>query len=119
MAKVQLLVMEQGEDFAQTVLYENPDGSPVDNSGMTAAMWIAGRGGGPVYIELTDGSGLTLNGADGTIGIALTAAQTELLPVTGSRDSARFAYDLKLYGGGETHKVLRGEVLVHRTVTVP
>jgi hypothetical protein len=119
-SKVQLLILEQGEDYQQTVLYEDEAGNPVNNTNMTASMWIAQRGGGPVLLQLTNANNkLVLNGASGFITIKISAADTELLPITGTRDSGRFAYDLKLYNAGTVVKVMRGELLVHRTVTVP
>ena len=63
-----------GEPFDITYTWER-SGSPVDLTGATASLVIRRAPGAGIVDTLTDGSGITLGGAAGTIQITRTADQ--------------------------------------------
>lgn len=83
---------------------------PVDLTGYSARMQIRKKFGGTLLIELTDGDGLTLGGAAGTVTIDMTAAQTAEITRSG-------VYDLELVIGSTVTKVLRGQFILTHEVT--
>lgn len=83
---------------------------PVDLTGYSARMQIRKKFGGTLLIELTDGDGLTLSGAAGTVTIDMTAAQTAEITRSG-------VYDLELVIGSTVTKVLRGQFILTHEVT--
>jgi hypothetical protein len=87
--------------------------TPVTNlTGYTARMQVRDQQNGAELLELTDGDGITLGGAAGTIALALDAAATEELEWTWGR------YDLELVsGGGSVTRLLRGKATVDSETT--
>lgn len=83
---------------------------PVDLTGYSARMQIRKKFGGTLLIELTDGDGLTLGGAAGTVTIDMTAAQTAEITRSG-------VYDLELVVGSTVTKMLRGQFILTHEVT--
>jgi hypothetical protein len=112
--KVQLLEVEQGQDWQQTVLYEDSNGTPISVTGYTAKMTVARTPGAQSIIDLTDGNGrIQLGGANGTVKLKLSAAETEGIVPAGD-----LAYDLKLYApGGTVVKLLKGTFKLFAGVT--
>lgn len=88
--------------------------APWNLTGYTAEMKIRKNSStGTVLKTLTTAnSGVTLGGTAGTVTVAMSSNETDVLPV------GRHVYDLELVsGGGEVHRVLEGRLLVNRGVT--
>lgn len=89
-------------------------GSAVNLTSYTAKMQVRRAAGadGSALVSLTSGSGLTLGGTAGTIGITVSSAQSSALP------SGRLAYDLQVTSpGGEVTFLLAGPFTVAEAVT--
>lgn len=105
------LTMYQGATFTYQFTW-NVDGSPVNLSGYTARMKVRKSVRSPdVVLSLTDGAGLTLGGAAGTIAVSVSATDTAATP------SGLYAYDLELDSGGEVTRLLQGTFTVDGEVT--
>lgn len=106
----------QGSSWAETVTYYEDEAqeSPVDLTDYTAALRVRQERDSPgsILIHLTQGSGITLGGAAGTIVIAFTAAQTGgLLP-------GNYQYDLFLTPSGEDPEaIMTGTLYVRQRVS--
>lgn len=118
MIENRVLVLEQGADWEEDVLWEDEDESAIDITGYTAAMSIKRRiiDTTPL-ISLTDTNGrLVLGGVDGTVQMKLSATETGLLP-TSDFDNP-FVFDLLLDdGSGFKTKILKGKVVNRAGVT--
>jgi hypothetical protein len=72
----------QGSVFERTITFQNPDESAVDLTGYTGFRLQVRSDyvseGGTLYCEATEGNGLTITSATGTIAIQLTAEKTAL-----------------------------------------
>lgn len=97
------LVITQGVDFRKTLTLEDGNGAPIDLTGCTAALKIRDAN-DAVLASLADGSGLTLGGAAGTVGVVILAAATRDMPA--ARDHW---YDL-IYATGASPPVTSGAV---------
>ena len=97
-------------------------GTPKDFTGCSAAMQIRERIDGPVLVELvtddiyppgrTEGDGLTLGGADGTINVLISWDKTAAIAVK------KGVYDIFVYYPDETvYRPLKGNVSVDFRVT--
>jgi len=103
------IVCEQGADLAVTLVWQGPD-SPVDLTGYQARMQVkAGYGDAQPLLEFTDGNGrIELGGAEGTVTLKLTAAETGALEVPLPEGPPRIpprichVYDLELVAPGGT-----------------
>jgi hypothetical protein len=73
------IIIEPGSTFSRTLTWRNADGNLVDLTNYTATLVIADSYGGTALLTLTEGSGITLGGALGTIGIVMTVTQTNTL----------------------------------------
>jgi hypothetical protein len=106
------LAIEQGATFSAQITWNDSDGDPVDLTGYTAELDIrSGPASDTELLELTNGSGLTLGGAAGTVDIVITAAQTSALP------AGRLAYDLLLTTGSTKTRLVEGKAIVSPAVT--
>lgn len=113
------LYLEQGATYTSpTYTVKKGDGSLENLTGWTALMKIrtspygSGSNPGTVLLTLTDGSGITLGGAAGTVIIGITHAQTLALLF------GTFWYDLMLTdGSGNVLKLLSGPGIVGPTVS--
>lgn len=99
--------VDQGASFTLPITWKDSGDSPIDLTGYTAKFTILDEDYNAL-LELTDGSGITLGGAAGTISVALTAAQTAAFTFV----SARYVLEVAI-SGTETH-LLRGVVEVNR-----
>lgn len=97
------LILVQGVDFRKTLTLEDGNGAPIDLTGCTAALKIRDAN-DAVLASLADGSGLTLGGPAGTIGVVILAAATKALPA--ARDHW---YDL-IYATAASPPVTSGAV---------
>lgn len=101
----------QGETWSIQFTWKM-DNTAVDLTNYTARMQIRNARYGAPLLSLTNGSGITLGGAAGTIIVALTATQTAALP-TGA-----LLYDLELvHSSGVVTNLVRGKMTVIRNIT--
>jgi hypothetical protein len=105
------LVCPQGASFDKTFTW-TIGGTAVNLTGYTAAMQVrAYSDSSAALVSLTNGSGITLGGTAGTIGVAISAA------VTTGLDAGSYAYDLELYSGSTVTRLLQGGFTVTGGVT--
>jgi hypothetical protein len=107
----------QGATFDQTLFYETGEPStPVNLSGFTAKMQIRSKPESKaVILELSTTNGrITLNSGsqNGAIRLFISATDTATLSVC---DKA--VYDLELYNGAVTTRILQGNVIISPEVT--
>ena len=107
----------QGATFNQTLFYETGEPSaPVNLSGFTAKMQIRSKPESKaVILELSTAVGngrIILNESTGSIRLFISATDTALLSVC---DKA--VYDLELYNGAVTTRILQGNVIISPEVT--
>lgn len=81
--------IEQGTDFSKTLTWQNPDGTPINLTGWTAACQIRSRAGVLIVDFLISGS-IVINGTAGTVTLTLPNSVTTGLKF----DTAK--YDIKL-----------------------
>jgi len=105
------LVCPQGASFDKTFTW-TIGGTAVNLTGYTAAMQVrVGFDTATTLVSLTNGSGITLGGTAGTIGVAISAA------VTAGVAAGSYAYDLELYSGSTVTRLLQGAFTVTPGVT--
>ena len=107
----------QGATFNQTLFYETGEPSaPVDLSGFTAKMQIRSKPESKaVILELSTAVGngrIILNESTGSIRLFISASDTATLSVC-DKD----VYDLELYNGAVTTRILQGNVIISPEVT--
>jgi hypothetical protein len=101
----------QGATFDRTLTITN-GGTAMNLTGYTAAMQVReAAGAATALISLTNGSGLTLGGTAGTIGITIAATATAGVA------SGSYSYDLELNSGGTITRLLEGSFNVTGNVT--
>lgn len=108
------LEIAQGETLAQTFVWQNDAGQPVDLTGYTARMQVRERHESQtVLLELTTANGgIQLGGASGTITLSMSATQTAALTWR------RGVYDLELVSpAGVVTRLLEGVATVSPEVT--
>ncbi len=108
------ITINQGETFQLTLTWKDAAGVVINNTGYTAAMQVRETySSSSTVVSLTNGSGITLGGAAGTVAIVISAATTAALtaPFSG-------VYDLELVsGGGVVTRILQGAAIVTPEVT--
>ncbi len=105
------IVIDQGATYSQAITWKDSNGV-IDNTGYSARMQArATVPSASTVVSLTDGSGITLGGADGIITIALTA--TETAGIT----EGKYVYDLELVNGSDVYRVVMGTFTVRGEVT--
>ena len=105
--------VDQNADFNMSVTYDDATGQPINLTLYSAKMQIrAGYSEPDAVITLTNGSGITLGGAAGTVGIKVTAAQNALL--TGSKS---YVYDLVLTSSSNVVRLVEGTYFIDPGVT--
>jgi hypothetical protein len=105
----------QGATLNQTLFYETGDPStPVNLAGFTAKMHIRSKPESKALIlELSTANGrIILNETTGSIRLFISATDTANLSVC---DKA--VYDLELYSGSITTRILQGNVIISPEVT--
>lgn len=107
----------QGATFNQTLFYETGEPSaPVNLAGYTAKMHIRSKPESKaVILELSTAVGngrIILNESTGSIRLFISATDTATLSVC---DKA--VYDLELYNGAVTTRILQGNVIISPEVT--
>jgi hypothetical protein len=108
-------VIDQGADWFINFTYKNPNGTPVDITGYTAALQIRTS---PLaktaVLSLTSPSnGIVITGATGLIECRATAAQTTAIT------NGRYAYDIEITAPatGIVTRLVQGTVEVSAQVT--
>lgn len=117
-------IIEQGSTYQSELVYKDSAGEPIDLTDYSAKMQIRpSPGSTTLYLTLSssigpDGSGLNLNGLDGSkpktsgsIGIIISAYSSSLLTF----DQA--VYDLELYSGSFVTRIIEGRVQLSKEVT--
>lgn len=117
-------IIEQGSTYQSELVYKDSAGEPIDLTDYSAKMQIRpSPGSTTLYLTLSssigpDGSGLNLNGLNGTtpktsgsIGIIISAYSSSLLTF----DQA--VYDLELYSGSFVTRIIEGRVQLSKEVT--
>lgn len=107
------IVLRSGTDFSLPLTWKDNAGTPYNLTGYTAAFQIRASAAdtGTPLLSLTDGSGITLGGAAGTIDIDITNAQNNF----GQRT---MVYDLILTDSlGSKHPLIKGTVTSKQKVT--
>jgi LEA14-like dessication related protein len=106
-------VIDQGATWYLTVTYENPNGTPINITGYTAALQLRSLPSDAVAVlSLTTGAGITITGATGTVAITATATQTRAI------DEGTYYYDLEITSTlGVVTRLVQGQVVVSPEVT--
>jgi len=99
----------QGATFSRVITWRDSANALINLSGYTARM--KAKNGAGTLLNLTNGSGLTLGGALGTITIELSAAETAALNFENAR------YDLELVNGANVTRLLEGTIKLSRETT--
>jgi hypothetical protein len=87
-------------------------GTPVNLGGYTAAMQVRENpSSNQAILSLTSGSGITLGGTAGTIGILISAS------TMGAATPGNYVYDLELYSGGQVTRLIQGGFAIQAEVT--
>ena len=90
----------------------NVGGTALNLTGYTAAIQVRDSAdAGTAIISLTNGSGITLGGTAGTIGVVISSA------ITAGAAAGSYSYDLELNSGGTITRLLEGSFNVTGNVT--
>jgi len=111
-AGVYNFTLDQGSVFNINLAYKNPDGTPINLSGMTARMQL--RRSTTTAAELTLSSpsnGIVITGATGEIAVTITDEET------GALGSGFYVYDLELNNAGVIDRIIQGTITVSAQVT--
>jgi len=105
--------IDQGADWYINFNYQNPNGTPVNITGYTAALQLRTS---PLAkttaLSLTTGSGITITGSTGLIAVHATAVQT------GGITNGMYVYDLEITSGaGVITRLIQGNINVSAQVT--
>lgn len=106
------MVCEQATTFTVNFTIQNGN-TLFDLTGYSATMTIRPFvGANTTTLVLTNGSGITLGGAAGTVAISISAA------TTADFEPSRYAYDFMLDSGSVVTRLLEGKFIVTAGVTV-
>jgi hypothetical protein len=109
------MVAPVGATFQRAVVWRAQNKDPIDITGYDCVLSIKRKKTDQVALltlTSTPAAGIAIGGTDGTVGITITAAQTEALGV------GTFVYDLELDdGSGVITRLIEGTVEVTRGVT--
>lgn len=114
MAVAYNVVIDQGADWFLNVNYDNPDGTPVNITGYTAALQLRSLPTDPTSVlSLTTGAGITITGVTGLIAIRATAIQTRAI------DEGIYYYDLEITAPSTAvvTRIIQGQADVSPEVT--
>ena len=106
-------VIDQGADWYITFIYENPNGTPVNVTNYSAALQIRTS---PLaktaVLTLTNTSGITVNGAQGSFACHATNVQTTAIT------NGKYSYDLEITSPSNVvTRLVQGTVEVSPQVT--
>lgn len=108
--------IDQGADWFATVFYKNPDGTPINMLGFSAALQIRSfpQDTTAVLTLTTDNGGITIDGMEGQVNIHATSEQTAVI------DEGYYVYDLEVtdvLGGGTVTRLAQGQAEISAEVT--
>lgn len=107
------MTIEQGATYSQYLRYEDADGNPIDLYNHRAKLTVRDTYGGVELISLSTENGrIALDAETGAITLGISAADTAALPAP-----ATGVYDLELYNGPTTTRLLEGRVTISPEVT--
>lgn len=90
----------------------NVGGTPLNLTGYTAAMQVRESvGSTATLVSLTNGSGITLGGTAGTIGVTISSTASAAI------SAGSYSYDLELNSGSTITRLLEGAFNVTGNVT--
>lgn len=105
--------VDQNADFNLSITYKDEAGDPINLTTYTGKMQIrTGYSEPDAVVTLTDGSGLTLGGAAGTIAVHVSAAQN-----AGLDGKRAYVYDLVLTNPSNQVRILEGIYFIDPGVT--
>jgi hypothetical protein len=109
-------VIDQGADWYFTITYENPNGTPINITGYTAACQLRSLPNSPtaVLTLTTENNGIEITGNTGTVALHATADQTEAI------DEGTYFYDVEIYSWNEPAiitRLVQGQIVVSAEVT--
>jgi hypothetical protein len=107
------VTIDQGSDWYLTVTYKNPNGTPINLTGYTAALQLRSLPESPsAVLSLSTGSGITITGATGVVDIHATATQTRAI------DEGTYYYDLEITSPATiVTRLIQGQAVVSPEVT--
>lgn len=113
MANLYNVTIDQGSDWYLTVTYKNPNGTPINLTGYTAALQLRSLPESPsAVLSLSTGSGITITGATGVVDIHATATQTRAI------DEGTYYYDLEITSPATiVTRLIQGQAVVSPEVT--
>lgn len=106
------ITIEQGATYDVTLTWRDSSNALVNLTGYSARLMARESvDSTTTLISITDGAGITLGGAAGTIRILLSAATTAALGLSG-------VYDLEMVSGaGVVTRLVEGFVILNKEVT--
>lgn len=106
-------VIDQGADWFLNFTYENPNGTPINITGYTAALQVrtSPLAKTAVLTLTTENGGLVISGNQGRIEAHATATQTSAIT------NGKYAYDLEITGSGVVTRLVQGTIQVSPQVT--
>ena len=111
MAQTKDFSIDENATFGFALTYEDSNGDPVNLTGYSARLSIAADYDTDPVLALTQAAGITITPLTGRLDIAVTPAQTLLLPSKG-------VYDLVIQSGsGVVTRLIEGTIKVNKGVT--
>lgn len=109
------IVIHQGEDWSETYVYEDDNGTAQDITGYKAKLQLRDRPGGTLYLELSsENGGVLIDGPNGEISPTMTSAVSDALKFqTAYHDMFLIDTDSK------RHYLFRGKTTVTRRIADP
>lgn len=110
------ITIDQGADFFIDINYDNPDGTPVNLTGYSAAMQVRSLPSSPdtvLSLNSDVGGGITITPLTGLVSVHATATQTRAI------DEGTYYYDLEItddYTDIVT-RLVQGQAIVSAEVT--
>jgi len=105
------IVCPQGATFDRTFTVKVNE-TPLNLTSYNAALQVRDSfNSSTARISLTNGSGITLGGTAGTIGVVISSTASAAIP------AGSYSYDLELDSGGVVTRLLEGSFVVTGNVT--
>lgn len=109
-------VIDQGADWYFNVTYQNPNGTPINLTGYTAACQLRSLPNSPsaVLTLTTQNGGIAITAGTGVVALHATAIQTMAI------DEGNYFYDVEIYSPANPSVVTRlvqGQITVSAEVT--
>lgn len=101
--------LRRGATFRCVVTWKNPNESLVNLTGYTVRVQIRQTADGGLILDLSNGAGVALGGAAGTITVTLTPAQTRAIVA----DYAAWEWEVT-EPGGDVYVLVEGELTIKK-----